>query len=85
MDKVRKRDTSCSALVRAPVCQPRGPGLIPGMSRSETAGKPDHAAATHHIFGYYMIIKKNYNCEENNSLLRVVLFLILNIMNSTHI
>ena len=29
--------TSCSSLVRALVCQPSGPGSIPGMSRSETA------------------------------------------------
>ena len=29
--------TSCSSLVRARLCQPSGPGLIPGMSRSETA------------------------------------------------
>ena len=29
--------TSCSSLVRALVCQTRGPGPIPGMSHSETA------------------------------------------------
>ena len=32
--------TSCISVVRALVCQPRGPGLIPGMSRSESEANP---------------------------------------------
>ena len=51
--------SSCSSLVRTLVYQPSGPGLIPGMSRSETVftrEKPEHAAATHHMCVYYMLI-----------------------------
>ena len=51
--------TSCRPVVRALVYQPSGPGLIPGMSRSESTItrriNPNDAAATYQVFVNYML------------------------------
>jgi hypothetical protein len=61
--------TSCS-LVKALVCQPSVQGSIPGMSPSESAsynkGKPNHAAATHHVFVY--------SCDSYSNILCIVFY-----------
>ena len=46
--------TSCSSVVRALVCQPRGPCSIPGMSCLESAITSGNPAALYHNSLYYI-------------------------------